>query len=256
SGFLDKKWKVEFVNGVKINYLYLPYDNSFSSIKRIYIFILFLWHSLIKLIKTDGDLVLATSTPLTIGIPAIIKKLAHKTPYVFEVRDVWPEAVIAIGAIRNFLVKKCLFWLEEVIYRRSVAIVPLSSDMQESIITRFPQFEAKTRIVIENISEVTRFQSDSKDSIWEQVLGTMPRFSVLYAGTFGKVNGVHKIVELAEKTYRLDDKIIYVLVGAGSEKESVISLAEEKNVLGRNVFILDPVSKGELPLWYNSASMG
>src|SRR5690606_19659415 len=149
SGFLDKKWKVEFVNGVKINYLYLPYDNSFSSIKRIYIFILFLWHSLIKLIKTDGDLVLATSTPLTIGIPAIIKKLAHKTPYVFEVRDVWPEAVIAIGAIRNFLVKKCLFWLEEVIYRRSVAIVPLSSDMQESIITRFPQFEAKTRIVIE-----------------------------------------------------------------------------------------------------------
>src|SRR5690606_26773005 len=95
SGFDGKKWRVEEVDGVTVNYLYLPYDNSFSSMKRIRVFLLFLWYSLVKLLMTKGDVVLATSTPLTIGIPALLKKMIQGTPYIFEVRDVWPEAVIA-----------------------------------------------------------------------------------------------------------------------------------------------------------------
>ena len=256
SGFDGKKWRVEEVDGVTVNYLYLPYDNSFSSMKRIRVFLLFLWYSLVKLLMTKGDVVLATSTPLTIGIPALLKKMIQGTPYIFEVRDVWPEAVIAIGAIQNKLVQKILYSLEKLIYKSAVAIVPLSTDMRKSIVSRYPQFEQKTNVVIENIAEVNRFQGCTDKILLEGIVGFKPRFSILYAGTFGKVNGIHKIIELAEKTLKIDKELVFILVGSGAEKDMITKLAQDKNVLNKNVFLLKSISKSELPLWYNAVSMG
>src|SRR5690606_20167147 len=124
--------------------------------KRAWVFIMFLWYSTFKLLSIKGDLVLATSTPLTIGIPALIKRVMHRTPYIFEVRDVWPEAVIAVGAINNRWVQWLLYRLEYTIYKYAKFIVPLSSDMQRSIVTRYPKFSVKTQVVVENIAEVER----------------------------------------------------------------------------------------------------
>ncbi len=242
--------------GIKINYIYLPYGNHLSYLQRTLVFFKFLWFSSFRLLKLKGDVVLATSTPLTIGIPALVKKWIGKTPFIFEVRDVWPEAVIAIGAINNNLMQKVLHSLEKFIYKNAAAIVPLSTDMQRSIVSRFPQFKDKTDIVIENIAEINRFQNTSEVIDLHKIVGFQPRFSVLYAGTFGKVNGIHKIVKFAEKTLKLDDELIFILIGSGAEKENVIQLAKDKGVFNKNVFILNPISKSELPLWYNAVSMG
>lgn len=242
--------------GIKVHYVYLPYGNHLSYFKRIVVFFKFLWFSTFRLLKLKGDLVLATSTPLTIGIPALIKKWFSNTPYVFEVRDVWPEAVIAIGAIKNKWMQKILYGLESLIYKNAATVVPLSTDMQKSIVSRYPQFKDKTGIVIENIAEINRFQQEVQPIDLEKVIGFQPRFSVLYAGTFGKVNGIHKFIELAERTIFIDDKIVYILIGEGAEKANVIKLAEEKNLLNKNVFILESISKNELPSWYKSVSMG
>src|SRR5690606_26706922 len=204
-----------------------------------------------------ADIVLATSTPLTIGIPAMIKKRLHKTPFVFEVRDVWPEAVIAIGAVKNRLMQKWLYFQEKVIYKYADYIVPLSSDMQKSIIDRFPKLANKTNIVIENISEVGRFQAPAITPVnIEHFIGKKPRFTILYAGTFGKVNGLSYVVDLAVETLSLDCSLVYILIGAGGEKERIKALATQKNVLNKNLFILDPLSKDELPAWYKSVDMG
>lgn len=255
-GFEKSKWKIIELDGIKVHYLYLPYDNSFSFAKRSWTFVLFLWHSFRKLLSIKSDFILATSTPLTIGIPVLLKKCLYKTPYIFEVRDVWPEAVIAIGAIRNKMMQKMLYGLEKLVYKNAVAIVPLSTDMQRSIVSRFPQFKDKTNIVIENIAEVNRFQNTTDKIGLQEIIGFEPRFSVLYAGTFGRVNGVHKVIDLAEKTLKLDHRLVFFLVGSGAEKEAVIQLAKDKEVLGKNIFILDSISKRELPLWYNTVSMG
>lgn len=256
-GFINgKRWRIEEINGVVVHYLYLPYDNSFSFTKRTWVFFLFLCYSSLKLLKLRGDVVLATSTPITIGIPALIKKIIHRTPYVFEVRDVWPEAVIAIGAVKNSYIHKILFKLEKLIYNNAVAIVPLSTDMQKSIVSRFPQFKQKTDIVIENIAEINRFQNYPGKIDLADMIGFSPNFSVLYAGTFGKVNGIHKMLELAERTLRLDAKLVFILVGSGAEKHNIIQLAKDRGILNKNVFILGSISKNELPLWYNAVSMG
>lgn len=251
-----QRWVEIKRDGIRVNYIYLPYGNHLSYLQRTLVFFKFLWFSSFRLLKLKGDVVLATSTPLTIGIPALIKKWLGKTPFVFEVRDVWPEAVIAIGAIKNKLIQKVLYVLEKLMYKNAVAIVPLSTDMQQSIVSRFPEYRNKTDIVIENIAEINRFQNNSDTVNIEKIVGFKPGFSVLYAGTFGKVNGIYKVVELAEKTLKLDKELIFILIGSGAEKENVIQLAKDKGVFNKNVFILDPISKSELPLWYNAVSMG
>lgn len=251
-----QKWIEIEREGIKINYIYLPYGNHLSYLQRTLVFFKFLWFSSFRLLKLKGDVVLATSTPLTIGIPALIKKWIGKTPFIFEVRDVWPEAVIAIGAINNKLMQKVLYGLEKLIYKNAIAIVPLSTDMQKSIVSRYPQFKNKTNIVIENIAEINRFQSNSKAVDLEKTIGFHPRFSVLYAGTFGKVNGIHKVIELAEKTLQIDKELVYILIGSGAEKKNIVQLAKDRGVNGKNVFILNPISKKELPLWYSAVSMG
>src|SRR5690606_32160141 len=125
-----QRWTEIEREGIKINYIYLPYGNHMSYLKRSLVFFKFLWFTSFRLLKLKGDIVLATSTPLTIGIPALVKKWFGKTPFVFEVRDVWPEAVIAIGAIKNKLMQKVLYGLEKMIYKNAIAIVSLSTDMQ------------------------------------------------------------------------------------------------------------------------------
>ena len=254
----NKKWITIDKDNLRVHYIYLPYSNELPNWKRIIVFYRFLYNSTHKLLSLEGDIVLATSTPLTIGIPALLKKWINKTPYIFEVRDVWPEAVIAIGAIKNSFLKKALHFLEKVIYKNAAAIVPLSTDMKHSILSRYPAFSKKTIEVIENISEINRFQDyiDQEHSILKEKLGLTPRFSILYAGTFGRVNGLQYVVELAEKTLSLDKGLVYILIGTGAEKVKILQLANDKGLLGKNVFIFDPISKDALPQWYHEVNMG
>jgi len=187
------------------------------------------------------------------------KKWIHKTPYVFEARDVWPEAVIAIGVIKNKFLQRVLYLLEKIIYKNATAIVPLSVDMKKSIVMRYPKYAAKKPIVvIENISETDRFQEgyEMNVSLIKNKIGFQPRFTVLYAGTFGRVNGIDFVIDLAEKTLDMDKSIVFVLMGNGALKEEVAKQAKETGVLNKNVFIVDAVAKEELPQWYSEVDMG
>ncbi len=252
------RWVKIDKNGLLVNYIYLPYSNEMSYLKRSLVFFKFIWFSIIKLLSIRADLVLATSTPLTIGIPALIKKWIHNTPYIFETRDIWPEVVIAIGAIKNLIFKKILYFLEHLIYKHASAIVPLSVDMKKSIISRYPKLISKPIQVIENISEVNRFKisHNIKRSILKEKIGFKPRFTILYAGTFGKVNGIDYVINFANLLIEYDPSIVLVLLGEGSQKKEVKDLAASKGVLNKNVFILDPVPKEDLPNLYFECDMG
>mgnify|MGYP001204546875 CR=1 FL=1 len=253
-----KRWKKIEKNGLLIHYIYLPYTNDLNYFKRLIVFIKFLFSSSFKLLSLKGDLTLATSTPLTIGVPALLKKWFHKTPFIFEVRDVWPEVVIAIGAVKNKILIRALYFLESLIYKNASVIVPLSVDMKKSITSRRPELTPKIIEVIENISEIDRFQNqhESDKFLIEKKIGFLPRFSILYAGTFGKVNGIDYVINLASKSLSLDPSIVYILIGDGAYKKKVIEEAHMKGVINKNVFFLDSVSKSELPQFYFECDMG
>jgi glycosyltransferase involved in cell wall biosynthesis len=254
----SKRWSRVEKNGLIVHYIYLPYGNDMAYLNRSIVFFQFLWFATFKLLSLKGDLILASSTPLTIGIPALIKKWIHKTPFVFETRDIWPEVVIAIGAVNNKILQQILYFIEHLIYKNAAAIVALSVDMKQSIISRYPKLVKKPIQVIENISEINRFQDgyNKKIKVLKEKIGFEPRFTILYAGTFGRVNGLDYVIELADRLIHLDPSIVFVLIGDGACKKIVIQKAVDKGVLNKNVFILDPLPKQDLPQLYFECSMG
>ena len=218
--------------------------------KRILAFCKYFSQASIKQFSLDYDVMLASSTPLTNGIPALVAKSFRRKPFVFEVRDVWPGVPIAMGYFKNKTVQKLLYAFEKRIYKRASAIVPLSIGMDENIKRRYLNDKS---VVIPNISELNRFANAEKTVNIDFPEG---KKIVLYAGTFGNVNGLGYVNKLAKETLSLDPDLWYYLIGKGKEKEDNMKEAENLGVLNKNVFFFDPVKKDDLPYLYNNCTVG
>lgn len=249
------RWIYIECNGLKIYAVKCPYAQTMSFKRRILSFVQFLFFATIKALKIKCDLVLATSTPLTVGIPALVKKIASGTPYIFEVRDVWPEVPIKMGILKNKIVNSILRKLEKTIYRNSVGIVPLSIGMKANILSRI-NLKGKRIITIPNISEINRFSqiSDSPEASFP--FDPSNKKIVLYCGTIGRVNGIEYLVDLAKETQIYDPNIVYCIFGKGKELEKVLNKAKEKGILNKTFFYGGEVSKEKLPNLYNIATVG
>lgn len=250
SGNQKRKWEYVEKEGLKIHYLDCAYNNKMGFVDRIKAFLLFFVNASKKALLTDYDLMLASSTPLTNGIPALICNKLRKKPYLFEVRDVWPGVPIAMGYFKNTLIRRVLYALENRIYKNATAIVPLSYGMDENIKDRYPNNKS---VVIPNISEVNRFTQINKTC---DITVPANKKVVLYAGTLGNVNGVGYIVDLAKYTINKDTDLWYYIVGDGKEKEIIIEKAKKFGVLNKNVFFFNPVKKNDLPYLYSIATIG
>ena len=245
-----EKWNLIEKENLKIWVLNCQYSKYGSSISRILTDLKFSILASFKALKLKTDVVLVTSTPLTIAIPGLCLKMIKKTPFVFEVRDVWPGVPIAMGYFKNALLQKLLYAFEKHIYRKAAAIVPLSTGMDANIKKRYPNDKS---VVIPNISEINRFADIKKEVDIEIPAG---KKVLLYAGTFGNVNGVGYIIEMAARTLKYNPDVWFYLVGVGKEKEQNIKQAEALGVLNKNVFIFDPVRKSDLPYLYSICTVG
>ena len=246
----EPQWKYFERDGIKIHMMNCPYSNTMGFMQRMKAFTRFMRGAAKKAQTIDCDIVLATSTPLSIGYPALVMHCKKHNPYVFEVRDVWPGVPIAMGYFKNKLAQKVLYAFEKRIYKKAAAVVPLSIGMDENIKQRYPNDKS---VVIPNISEINRFANIEKT-----VDITVPEGKkvLLYAGTFGNVNGLGYIIEMAAHTLKYDPNVWYYLVGRGKEKVENIKQAEALGVLNKNVFIFDPVKKTDLPYLYSIATVG
>lgn len=247
----DSLWKYSERDGIKIYRMNIPnYSKNMGFIKRMKAFVRFMRGASKKAQTIDCDIVLATSTPLSIGYPALVMLRKKHKPYVFEVRDVWPGVPIAMGYFKNRFIQKVLYAFEKRIYKKASAIVPLSKGMDVNIKQRYPNNKS---VVIPNISEINRFAHTERT-----VDITVPEGKkvVLYAGTFGNVNGLSYVIELASYTLKYDPNILYYLVGGGKEKMEIIRKGKAMGVLNKNVFIFDPVKKMDLPYLYSIATVG
>ena len=250
SGKAREKWSYIERDGLKVYRLNCPYDNKMGFFRRIVSFCKFFINVSIKQFSFDYDLMLSSSTPLTNGIPALVAKYFRNKPYIFEVRDVWPGVPIAMGYFKNKLIQKMLYAFEKEIYKKASYVVPLSIGMDENIKRRYPNDKS---VVIPNISELNRFSHIEKTVDIDFPEG---RRIVLYAGTFGNVNGLSYVNRLAKETLELDPNIWYYLIGLGKEKENIILEAKDLGVLNKNVFIFDPVKKNDLPYLYSKCTAG
>ena len=249
-------WYVTNEAGIHVHWFPNYYNNKMSYIDRIKAFFKFAFHAT-KKGKTfeNADIIFATSTPLTIALPAVSVAKKLKIPMVFEVRDLWPELPIAMGALKNPLVQKLAFGLERWAYRNSKAIIALSPGMKEGVVkTGYPKQQVA---VIPNSSDLELFDIENEEvtKFRESLTWLEDRPLIVYTGTFGHINGVGYLAELAVKLKDINPEIRILLVGDGIEFEKVTLFAQEKGVLNNNLFMMKRVPKKDIPVILNAATL-
>ena len=225
-------------DGIVVHWLPVEYDNSMSFSRRIRAFVKFAIAAARKAKSIDGDIVFATSTPLTIALPAVWAAKRRKRPMVFEVRDLWPEIPIAIGALKSKPMIMAARWLERFAYRNSSAVVALSPGMRDGVVnTGYP---AEKVVIIPNASDLDLFDvpAESGQAFRAKYDWLQDRPLVVYSGTFGFMNGVSYLAELAAEAYRINPDVRFVAVGGGREKDLIIETATRLGVLNKNFFDL------------------
>ena len=128
------RWVEEIIDGIHVHWLAVPYLNNMDFKGRILAFLKFAVASGIKACKIGGDMIFATSTPLTIALPAVYAKMRLRKPMVFEVRDLWPELPIAVGVLKNPFLKESAKWLERFAYKNASHLVALPPGMADGVI--------------------------------------------------------------------------------------------------------------------------
>lgn len=184
------------------------------------------------------DVVFATHVPLTIGLPAMSISRYHDVPFVFEVRDLWPQALINFGALKNPLAIWWMRRMERKIYRAANQIVALSPGMKEGIVATGEPDEKVT--VITNASDLDLFRPDLDRHPGRDRLNLGDRFAAIYFGALGFANGLELVIEAARILQeRGRDDIVIVLHGDGGRRTVLQQLANSYQL--RNVVFSEPV---------------
>jgi len=255
GNFSKSQWKEERFDGIIIHWGEIPYNNRMRFFNRLKAFFKFAFSAGAKAIDIGGDIVFATSTPLTIAIPAVIAKRKLKVPMVFEVRDLWPELPIAIGAIRNPLLKYCASQLEKWAYKNSESIIGLSPQMCNSI----EKLSGKKNSVhnVPNCSDISLFQEKKieVENFKNKHKWIKNKQLVIYAGTLGKINGVGYLVEIAQIFLKLNKNVNFLIVGDGLELELIKNKANQLNCLNKNFFMINQLKKADMPAVFNASTI-
>ncbi len=206
--------RIEKHGQVEVRYLKVPYRNEFGFLKRIVAFLLFVQKAKKEIKRLPKvDLPYVVTTPLTTGLIALHLKKNHQIPYIFEVGDLWPEAPIQMGVIRNPFLKKILYRFEARCYQQAQQVIALSPAIQHWIQSRNPGVEV---ISIPNFSNNTLF------NLSKRKLDTS-LFHIGYIGTYGKANKLSDLTHLAKKCEQEGISIHFHLMGEGAFEFSLRS---------------------------------
>ncbi|NOX60017.1 MAG: glycosyltransferase family 4 protein [Planctomycetes bacterium] len=240
------------VDGISVIALDIPYEQSMGVLGRLWAFLKFMVKASWCAMWCRGvDVMYVTSTPLTVGVPALVARWLRGRKYVFEVRDLWPAVPVALGYLRNPLLIWMVKRFERLIYRSASALIALSPGAAKAI--RADSGPKKTIEVIPNCADLELFAPDLDGASVRHKLGWDGCFVCFHTGTMGSVNGLDVVVRAAEH-HRSQSDIRFVLIGEGKEKEH---LRQEKERLGlANLEILDGVPKKELPALIAAGDLG
>jgi glycosyltransferase involved in cell wall biosynthesis len=253
-----KYQKEEYETGLTVLrcFVSLEYNADFGG--RLWAYVSFVWFGffgvVLKLRRQKFDVIIATSPPLFIGLLAWMVSRIRAIPYVFEVRDLWPESAIETGVLKNRLIIRLSFWLEKFIYDNALLINVLTPAFRLKLIES-KGVEDERIVFIPNAADfslseelVKSFNSATfrKDLNWED------KFVVLYVGAHGVANDLIQILNAAQHIH--DKEVLFVLIGDGMKKQELVSIARERRLL--NIQFIGAVSKAEVFKYILSADVG
>jgi glycosyltransferase involved in cell wall biosynthesis len=240
------------VDGIDVIQISVPYSNNMGLVARAKSFCSFAWHSTKFAMKEDYDVLFATSTPLTAGIPGIVMKLfRRKKKFIFEVRDLWPELPKALGMTNPFWIG-CMSLLEWLSYHLADGCIGLSPGICEGIRKRSQK--NKPIEMVPNGCDLDIFKPSLREPL--QLEGIEPNDKVaIFTGAHGIANGLDAILDMAKIVKdrgRKDIKIAFI--GKGKMKQHLQERVKTESI--DNCLFYDPIPKTHLAKIVASATVG
>ncbi len=244
----------ENIDGIKVIRTFTFPTHLRSALRRgLYYISFFISSSLAGLFLKSHDVVIATSPSLFTGLTGLLVSRLKGIPFVFEVRDLWPEVILAIGAGReSSLSYKVFDKIASTLYNKSDLIIVVTESFKDQITSSRGIRPDKIK-VIENAVDTDFFKPFTVDSESVQKLGLKDKFVVSYIGTIGYTHGVEVVLRAAPEIKREIPELLFLLVGSGSDKKRLLKICNDEGL--DNVRFLEQQPKNTIPTFVNASDV-
>lgn len=245
-GYRNRWMQTEYKDGIRaIKILtYITANEGFVKRTLNYVFYL-LMATIVAPFLGRADIVISTSPQFFNGLAGYFVSRIKRAPWILEIRDLWPDSILAVGAIRNQRVIRLLEWIERFVYRKADHIVAVTYAFERHILARGGRPGHVS--VIRNGVDLDFFEPRDRDRDYARALGVDGKFVAAYVGTHGMAHGLQLLVEAADRLRHRSD-IAILLAGDGAERARLVQEVERRGL--SNIRLLGQLPKSDMPrLW-------
>jgi glycosyltransferase involved in cell wall biosynthesis len=198
------------------------------------------------------EVVIGTSPQLLVGLSGWWLARCKRVPFVFEVRDLWPESLAAVGVGKeNSILHRSLAKIAGFLYRQCDRLVVVTPAFEDHLVKYWSVPREKIS-VIENGVETQQFAPDQASELRRE-LGVEEKFVVSYIGTMGMAHGLETILDAAAQLQQRVPEIIFLMTGEGAEKDRIIALARQRGL--KNVRFIDQQPREKVPAYISASDV-
>ncbi|HEY7152856.1 MAG TPA: glycosyltransferase family 4 protein [Gemmataceae bacterium] len=244
----------ESVEGIRLIRTYVYAAANKGTLKRMASYASFMLSAATigRLRVPRPDVVVATSPQLLCAAAGWFLARTLRAPFIFEVRDLWPESILAVEALKDSMLIRAMKRLARFLYQNCDRIVTVGEGYRRGIHDRYGIAEHKMD-VIRNGIDTSLFVPSARDNEVRKHYGWGDRFVIMYVGTHGMAHGLHQVLEAADALRGEPDKL-FVFVGEGAEKDNLKRQAAQRRL--PNVQFIDQQPKNRIPLFYAACDLG
>jgi len=264
TGLKPKKYKGKFIykdqgfyDKVDVYRCHVSESYNVNFLGRLWGYFSFVFSSIYAgLFKVKGkyDVIVVTSPPLFVGITAFILSFFKRTPFVFEVRDLWPESAIDAGVLKNKLIISFAYWFEKFMYKKAKLINVLTPAFKDKLVKEKNVPEEKVLFIpnAADFSLAERIIQEFDPVAFRRQQGINDHFVITYVGAHGVANHLIQLIDVAQELE--ETNVLIQLIGSGMKKQELIEEVEKRNI--KNVKFVDPVPKEEVFKYILASEMG
>ncbi len=247
NGYKNKLWQTEEIEGMHVVRVWSFITANSGFVKRILDYISFMLPAVLaSFFVRKPDLVIGTSPQFFTVCAAYLVSRIKRIPFVFELRDIWPESIKAVGAMNDSIVIKLLEKIELFLYRKAELIISVTHTFKKTLIDR--GVEAEKIKVITNGVDISRFSKADKDISLVSQFELQGKFVAGYVGTHGMAHHLETILDAALIAQENNDDIRFLLLGNGARKQELVELAEKMGLT--NIIFIDSVPKDDVARYW------
>lgn len=240
KGYRNRLRQTEWMSGIKVVRVWSYITPNVGFAKRIADYLSFALSAFIAGLTEKPDVIIATSPQFFTTLAGYGLSLAKRRPWIFELRDLWPESIAAVGAMKRGRLVRWLEKLELFLYRKADRIIAVTPAFRANLIER--GVAANKIGVVTNGVDKTLFEPSPKDGLLCEQLALNDKFVVGYIGTHGMAHGLEFILRSLSKLNTQD--IHFLFIGDGAEKKKLLEIREQFAIT--NVSFVDSVTKNEV----------